>query len=211
MNIFISKVAKNLAKKYGCTGWADLLEEQILKSALKFAFSNVSGGERSLNELPLGKQTEKGVAQYLMAVKNQIIDERHGVLPPELAFVFGHTHKPFLEEFNLEGFKTPVAVYNTGGWVVDKVKREEVFGGSVLLMDENLDTCLLEMYREHDRLESYRVSVRYLQEGKAQTPFYKRINDLVRPDEKPWLQFSNIAYMDVKIRAERLDMRLKSL
>ena len=44
----------------------------------------------------------------------------------------------------------PVAVYNTGGWIVDKVKREEVFGGAVLLMDENLDACLLEMYREHD-------------------------------------------------------------
>jgi len=211
MKIFISKVAKNLAKKYGRTGWADLLEEQMLKSALEFAFSKVSGGERSLNDLPLGKQTEKEMAQYLMAVKNQIIDERQGVLPSELAFVFGHTHKPFLDESNLEGFKTSVAVYNTGGWVVDKVKREEVFGGSVLLMDENLDACLLEMYREHDRQESYRVGVRHLHEGKAQTPFYKRVNDLVRPGEKPWLQFSNIVYLDVKIRAERLDMRLKSL
>ena len=79
MKIFISKVAKNLAKKYGRTGCADLLEEQMLKSALEFAFSKVSGGERSLNDLPLGKQTEKEMAQYLMAVKNQIIDERQGV------------------------------------------------------------------------------------------------------------------------------------
>jgi hypothetical protein len=211
MKIFISKVAKNLAKKYGRTGLADLLEEQILKMVLDFAFSKVSEGERSLSDLPLGKQTEKGMVQYLMAVKNQIIDERQGVLPLELAFVFGHTHKPFLEESNLEGFKTPVAVYNTGGWVIDKVKREEVFGGCVLLMDEKLDACLLEMYREHDRPESYRVGVRHLHEGKEQTPFNKRINDLVRPGEMPWMQFSNIAHLDVKTRAERLEMRLKNL
>ena len=212
MKIFISQAAKNLAKKYDPTGCPDLMEEQILKSALEFVFSRISGGERSLKDLPLGEQTEKGMAQYLMAVRNQIIDERQGaLLPSELAFVFGHTHKPFLEEFNIEGFKTPVAVYNTGGWVVDKVKREEVFGGAVLLMDENLDACLLEMYREHDGPESYRVGVRHLHEGTTQSPFYKRINDLVRPGEKPWLQFSNIVYLDVKSRAERLDMRLKSL
>jgi hypothetical protein len=58
------------------------------------------------------------------AVKNQIIDECKGAVPSELAFVFGHTHKPFLKCFDdIEGFKKPVAVYNTGGWVVDKVTQ----------------------------------------------------------------------------------------
>ncbi len=43
-----------------------------------------------------------------------------------------------------------MAVYNTGGWVVDTVQRKDIFGGAVLLMDENLDACLLEMYRENE-------------------------------------------------------------
>ena len=59
--------------------------------------------------------------------------------------------------------------------------------------------------------ESHRVGVRHLHEGTTQSPFYKRINNLVHPGEKPWLQFSNIAHLDVKSRADRLDMRLKSL
>jgi hypothetical protein len=211
MKIFISRVAKNLAKKYGLPGCADLMEERILKRALEFAFCKISEGERSLKDKSLGEQTEKGMALYLMAVKNQIIYERQGALPSELAFVFGHTHKPFLEEFNVEGFRRPVAVYNTGGWVVDKVKREDVFGGAVLLMDENLDACLLVMYREIDGPDSYRVGVRHLHEGKTQSPFYKRINNLVHSGEKPWLQFSNIVHLDVKSRADRLEKRLKSL
>jgi len=212
MNIFISKVAKNLSKKYDLIGWHDLMEEKILKSALEFVFSRISGGERSLKDMPLGQQTEKGMAQYLMAVRNQIINERQGApLPSEMAFVFGHTHKPFLEEFNIEGFRMPVAVYNTGGWVVDKVKREDVFGGAVLLMDENLDACLLEMYREYDGPESHPVGVRHMHEDTVLSPFYKKITNLVHSDEKPWLQFSNIAHLDVKNRADRLDVRLKSL
>ena len=212
MKIFISQVAKNLAKRCDLIGCPDFMEEKILKGALELVFSRISGGERSMKDMPLGEQTEKGMAQYLMAVRNQIIDERQGApLPPELAFVFGHTHKPFLEESYIEGFKRPVAVYNTGGWVVDKVKREEVFGGAVLLMDENLDACLLEMYREYDEPDRCRVGVRHLHECTTQSPFYKRINNLVHPGEEPWLQFSNIAHLDVKTKAERLDVRLKSL
>jgi len=212
MKIFISQVAKNLAKRCDLIGCPDFMEEKILKGALELVFSRISGGERSMKDMPLGEQTEKGMAQYLMAVRNQIIDERQGApLPSELAFVFGHTHKPFLEESYIEGFKRPVAVYNTGGWVVDKVKREEVFGGAVLLMDENLDACLLEMYREYDEPDRCRVGVRHLHECTTQSPFYKRINNLVHPGEEPWLQFSNIAHLDVKTKAERLDVRLKSL
>jgi hypothetical protein len=212
MNVLISKVAKNLAKKYDLIGWPDLMEEKILKSSLELIFSRISEGERNLKDIPLGQQTEKGMTQYLMAVRNQIINERRGApLPSELAFVFGHTHKPFLEEFNIDGFKMPVAVYNTGGWVVDKVKREDVFGGAVLLMDEDLDACLLEMYREYDGPESHRVGVRHLHEGTTQSPFYKRIINLVHSEEKPWLQFSNIAHLDVKNRADRLDVRIKNL
>ncbi len=212
MKIFISQAAKNLAKKYGFTGCVDLVEERILKNILEYVFCRISDGERKLKDKPLGEQTEAGVAQYLMAVINQIIDERQGApLPSELAFVFGHTHKPFLEESYIEGFKRPVAVYNTGGWVVDKVKREDVFGGAVLLMDENLDACLLEMYREYDEPDRCRVGVRHLHECTTQSPFYKRINNLVHPDEKPWLEFSNTVHRDVKTKADRLAERLKSL
>ena len=78
-------------------------------------------------------------------------------------------------------------------------------------MDENLDACLLEMYREIEGPESYRVRVRHQQEGTTKSPFFKRIKDLVHPGENPWSQFSNIVHIDVKSRAQRLEKRLKSL
>ena len=105
-----------MAIKYDLPGWGDLVEENILKKSLEFAFSRISEGERNTMDKSLGKKTEDGMNMYLKAVKDQIILERQGVLPSELAFVFGHTHKPFLRESNIDGFKKPVEVYNTGGW-----------------------------------------------------------------------------------------------
>ena len=210
MKIFITKVAKNLAKKYRGTGPSDFAEEMAFKWILEKAFNKISEGERSSKGIPLGEKAVKGMVLYLLAVRNQIIDERKGALPSELSFVLGHTHKPFLQEFSIEGFRKPVAVYNTGGWVVDKVKCDEVFGGAILLMDENLDACFLEMYREYDGIESHPVSVRHLNEGTTQSPFYKRIMSLVHPDNSPWSDFSNIAHRDVKSKAKMLELRIKS-
>ncbi|MDD1727417.1 MAG: hypothetical protein LUQ08_06380, partial [Methanothrix sp.] len=99
--------------------------------------------------------------------------------------------------------------------VVDTVQRKDIFGGAVLLMDENLDACLLEMYRENDSLEGYKVKALHLNEGTTDSTFYRRINEIVgpadQPAKKPWAQFSNIVSLDVKARAERLDIRLKAL
>ncbi|MHB8117555.1 MAG: metallophosphoesterase [Methanothrix sp.] len=211
MNVFISRVAKNLAKKYDLTVMGDWLDEAILKNVLDFVLSGISKGERGMSLEPLGEEAQRGMALYLKAVKNQITDELQGTVPSELAFVFGHTHKSFLGSFNIEGFGKPVAVYNTGGWVVDKVERDQVFGGAVLLLDEKLDACLLEMYRELDDPDKYRVQVRHLDDGTKQSPFYNRILSLVNGSEKPWRQFSNIAHLEVTNRADRLDIRLKSL
>ncbi len=207
---FISQVARNMAKKID-THLPDRFEVWMIESLFKMIF-----GERGDKDKPLGDDAREGMFQYLETVKNQIINEREGELPSEMSFVFGHTHKPFLsDKYSLDGFRKPVEVYNTGGWVVDTVQRKEIFGGAVLLMDENLDACLLEMYRENENAGGYRVKTLHVHEGTTESPFYKRINQLVGPADKlakrPWAQFSNIVSLDIKARAERLDMRLKSL
>ncbi len=211
MKKFISRVAKNLAKKYRGAGPSDFAEEKAFKWILERALNKISEGERNLKDIPLGEKAVNGMTQFLTAVRNQIIDERRGVIPSQLAFVFGHTHKPFLHEFNLEGFGKPVAVYNTGGWVVDKVNPDELFGGAVLLMNENLDACLLEMYREYEGAHSRPVLVRQLDGSGEPSPFCKRVESLVQSEQKPWLDFSNVAHRDVKSRARRLEIRIKSL
>ena len=210
-SLFFSNAAKNLARKFG-SRLTDPIEAFFINQILK----TICEKERCGKDEPLGDKGKKGMLLYLDAVKKQIINERDGELPFELSFIFGHTHKPFLsDEYNVEGFRKPVAVYNTGGWIVDTVKRKDIFGGAVLLMDENLDACLLEMYRENESPHSYRVRALHINEGAADSPFYKKIDQLVgpadQPAKKPWSQFSNIASVDVKARAERLDMRLKAL
>lgn len=211
MKVFISKISDNLAKKYDHLIIPDLLEKVFWKTVLDLVYIKLTEGERGLKDEPLGEEAEKGMRLYLKAVKNQIIDELHGMVPSELAFVFGHIHKPFLKSVSIDEFKMPVAVYNTGGWVVDKVDRLKVFGGSVLLLDEKLDACMLDMYRELDNPDEYQVEVKHIDEGMKKSPFYDRISNLVHPGEKPWKQFSNISQIEVDSRADRLDKRLRSL
>lgn len=215
---FFDRAAKNLASKFAWrltdridVSSPDWIEERLFKKI----FNTICERERGNSEKVLDNDAREGMLLYLSAVINQITNEREGELPSELSFVFGHTHKPFLSEERVEGFAKPVAVYNTGGWVVDTVQRKEIFGGAVLLMDENLDACLLEMYRENESTQGYRVKAHHLDEGVTNSHFYKRINEIVgpadQPAKKPWTQFSNIVSLDVKARAERLDMRLKAL
>lgn len=207
---FFDRAAKNLASKFA---WR--LTDRIEVPFFKWIFNMICESERCNRDKALDDDAREGMRQYLNAVRNQITNEREGELPSELSFVFGHTHKPFLSEENLKGFKSPVAVYNTGGWVVDTVRRKDVFGGAVLLMNENLDACLLEMYRENESVESYSVKALHIHQGSAASPFYKRIKELVspadQPAKRPWSQFSKIVSLDVENRAERLDRRLKAL
>jgi hypothetical protein len=60
MKIFISQAAKNLAKRCDSTGCPDFMEEKILKSVLEFVFSRISGGERSLKDLPWESRPKRG-------------------------------------------------------------------------------------------------------------------------------------------------------
>lgn len=203
-------MAEGLAKRYDLPGWGDVMEAKILKWILSKMVDKITDLERTQTERPLSKEAEKGLWAYMNGpLKDQILTERKGNMPRDVTFVFGHTHKPFQEDMNFKGFPEWVNVYNTGGWIVESVSPEQIHGGAVILVDENLNTVSLRMYNEAEDPSRYEVRIKEAtHEGEEKNPLFQKINNLVKPSEDPWKTFSAIAARTVRIRAQNLRARI---
>jgi hypothetical protein len=206
----LCNMAEGLAKKYDLPGWGDVMEAKILKWIISKMVDKITGLERTKTDRPLSEEAEKGLWDYMNGpLKDQILIERKGNMPRDVTFVFGHTHKPFQEDMNFRGFPEWVNVYNTGGWIVESVAPEQLHGGAVILVDENLNTVSLRMYNEAEDPSKYEVKVKEAtHEGEEKNPLFRRISNLVKPAEDPWKTFSAIAARTVRIRAQNLRARI---
>jgi hypothetical protein len=71
-----------------------------------------------------------------------------GAVPPEVRFIFGHTHKPFVEDWSVTDYPGPVRLRNTGGWVVDSATPAPTQGGAAVLLDDDLHAATLLFYQQ---------------------------------------------------------------
>ncbi|MEE9518222.1 MAG: hypothetical protein V3V52_14030 [Candidatus Adiutricales bacterium] len=127
----------------------------------------------------------------------------------DMTFVFGHTHKPFQEDMNFDKYPGWVNVYNTGGWIVESVNPEPLHGGSVVLVDKELNVASLSMYKENAGPGSYAVRVEEATyEGQQNNPFYQQLIKHVNPRIYPWKTFSEVVARTVRIRAQNLRARI---
>lgn len=128
--------------------WLHPVEGFLLKALFKREVNRVSRSERGNPDQTLSPAGRDGLRSYLAGpVLAQLRDEL-GPLPPEVGFVWGHTHKPYAEAFPVEGYRAPVSVYNTGGWVVDTAVAATAQGGSAVLVDDDLNCASVSVYRQ---------------------------------------------------------------
>ena len=169
------------------------LVRRSLAIALKMVAARIAARERTSPQAVLSDDAEKGLATYLRGplIKQLAIEARHrdGRLPDQLKVVFGHTHKPFVGTRAVPGLANPVRIFNTGGWVVDTLNVEPLYGASVVLIDENLEVACLRLYNQTTDAGAYRV---HLDDGlpAEQGPFYRRLSSLVRAEDQVWKDFS---------------------
>jgi hypothetical protein len=98
-----------------------------------------------------------------------------------------YTHKPFQKDMTFEFFgKRKIHVYNSGGWVVDRIIPGPMYGGAVVLLDENLNTVSLRMYNEAQSKGDYKVSAQTVIESE----FSRKTIPSIRFDQDPWKAFS---------------------
>jgi UDP-2,3-diacylglucosamine pyrophosphatase LpxH len=107
--------------------------------------------KKKAGDKPLSDAGLEGLENYICQfVKRQILSEHEDRFPRDLRFVFGHTHKPFEEQLTYPTLKQQVAVYNTGGWVVESSEDNPLHGASMVCLDDDLNLAVVQLYKETD-------------------------------------------------------------
>lgn len=184
------------------------IEKEVLQEVLTLTLGRMAASERNEPAVVLTPDATAGLKIYLERyLLSQIRQELKGMMPEELSFVFGHTHKPFQMEQHYEGYPHAVKIFNGGGWVVDTMTQQPLHGGSVILIDEHLDVISLQMYREGKKA----VTVEDVTDDENKTcDFHRRISQAIRLDLDPWKSFAQLAEEEVRIRYSNLAAIAKS-
>ncbi len=150
----------------------------------------------------LSDSSEGGLVEYLAGpMALQLDDEKRPRSPA--SFLFGHTHKPFERAQTVVGFPSPLEIFNSGGWVVDKENPEPLNGASVLFIDDNCRVSALRMFNQSENRENYRVQLRPRPAGES-TELDKWIVGRFDFGTAPWIDFSQTVANEVSLRCRLL-------
>src|SRR5579859_440235 len=168
------------------------VEARGLEWVVNFIFNKLHPLEKQRTGAALSADALRGLQWFAQGVLlEQLKAENNSVIPPDIAFLFGHTHKPFQQEMSFTGYPNPLKVYNSGGWVVDTVNISPLHGAAVLLVDEMLDVISLCMYNQAVNAQEYAVRIEELiRPGMTNSAFYTRVSAAINNTRDPWKTFS---------------------
>lgn len=211
LKLLISNLASGLANRPGRAGWKNWMEARLLKKVFNLVLFAAAHAERTETDDYLTPDAKKGLQAYIEGpVLKQIKIERNGNVPPSVAVIFGHTHKPFQSQVTFDGYEPGINVYNTGGWVIDSPDRHPKTGGAVVLVDENLNLTSLRMYNEEADAAAYAVSVQTATApNDAKNPFHDRLVTLVDAAKDPWKTFSEITASEIPRRVANIQRKIE--
>ena len=154
MKDLIHRVSDALNTEFNIPIIPKRFEDDIFRFILKKAVEKGGVGseeradrKKSAFSGDLKEMTKRFMGHYM---KQELLDEGLHPATGQTRFIFGHTHKPFLEKLNnVKGGFGTVTVVNSGGWVIesdeylDKHGPGIVFGtntGDIALVKYKLDT-----------------------------------------------------------------------
>lgn len=162
--------------------------EKLFSGMVDASLGRVFQLERSAFQQSLSDQSLAGLEWYLSTpLLTQIKQQRHAVateLDVDATFIFGHTHKPFYDQLAVEGFKRPLTIINSGGWVVDKPSSASVQGGALVFIDASLNTASLRLFQDpvNDQMQPVRA------EGRD-SPLLTQLNQQLQAKPQQWQNF----------------------
>jgi hypothetical protein len=124
------------------------LARHAVRALLDVIVQRTAEMERNSYATVLGEDSIASLRWYLETpVAAQFATERQ-MLPNDLVFVFGHTHKPFEDAIVADGYANPVRVFNTGGWVLDEPVMASLEGAAMVLVDDALNVVSLRLFNQ---------------------------------------------------------------
>jgi hypothetical protein len=224
-------LAASLASRIG---WeiTDAVERKALEMLFDYLLNRFGKTERLAADCPLTEEGLRHLYRYVEGPIRRYIADRliarrinQNNVPaklrteeklaaeklPEIVFAYGHTHKPFCNYEDFQGYSDWVDVYNTGGWIVDGLNPDACYGASILLLDENLNATSVSMYRQISTDSVGNVIVEEAPRGfRGTNPFHQKIKKLVDPKKNPWRAFSDTVAKGLDVRRKHLKQRVYS-
>jgi hypothetical protein len=225
----IGNFSAGLAKELG-TRTFDWFEGAIIDKFLSLIYRGFGGAEKGHGDAPLSKDGLKQLFRYvegplhaqirydILAIrekKNELKNKDNDPdafkqeMAPPTTFIFGHTHKPFMEHEVFAGYKDGVDVYNSGGWVVDTLDPNPLHGGSLVLVDDQLNVAAINMYKETRNNSISPIGLERLPSS-SPSPVMDEIGKFRFAEETRWKAFSEAVAETIPIRRKYLRKRVYS-
>jgi UDP-2,3-diacylglucosamine pyrophosphatase LpxH len=148
LNVLATNLSIAFAARPHNPPWLRRAESGLLGVVLRREVRHTARAERGTPDVTLTPNGRQGLRTYLEGAVAAQIKGQLEVKPSRTGFVFGHTHKPFLESWDVQGFPDPMSIANTGGWVVDTASSAQCQGGALVLLDDDLNSSVLVMYQQ---------------------------------------------------------------
>lgn len=203
---FRERLLDRVASQFGFSGSMPLYQgitlRQLVGALIELTLTRNAQGQRNnfLDVLPPDDLKNLrafigGPALYDLQQALRPDPAAHPALPDfDLSFVYGHTHKPFQQELVIEGLNQPVAVYNTGGWVLDQPTMTFTQGASAVFISNDLDVAALRLFNDPVASQMAPVRVEGLQNFRDRhNPLLGALQAAVAATEADWAAFSGCA------------------
>jgi Calcineurin-like phosphoesterase len=210
LKMLVSNLAGGIAAKYNLPWVSRPVEHALLNSLLNFFLSKVANREVKRTDGVLSKDAASGLRQFLEKfLLKQIQTDNAGLVPLDVTFIFGHTHKPFEEVLSCAGYRSGVKVFNDGGWVVDSMVPAPLKGGAVILVDEDLNTASVRIYNEAE-LDTQPPSSPWVSEV-IDNPLVRELKSRISGAAAPFYELTNAVFAGIPRQRENLNAKIQQL
>jgi hypothetical protein len=226
----LANFSAGLAKEI-LTRTFDVAEGAIFDKVLSLIYHHFAGTEKGQTDTELSKSGTRELYRYVEGPlhaqigyeilawqqRKDELDERvhtpdyfKKMDAPQTTFIFGHTHKPFARHEGFQGYPSGVEVYNSGGWVVETLEPSKRHGGSIVLVDDQLNVAAIRMYMETEDNGAVPVGPESPPAGpQGPNPLAREIMKL-KFSKAPWSTFSQMVAVTIPIRRKYLRKRVYS-
>jgi hypothetical protein len=203
-------ITSRLSDSLGIAGVMPLVQgvtvQQVISGVIDTTLGQAAEAQRS-DYLRLTTQDDVAHLRWYVggAVATQLASEGLALEGLDLSFVYGHTHKPFQDELPVPGLARPVAIYNTGGWVMDQPTLTSTQGAAVVLIDGDLNLASLRLF--NDPVNGICPAVHAAGTGTARdrsNPLLPALDQAVARQADDWDRFTRSAVASIQRHAQFL-------
>tara|TARA_R110002096_G_scaffold155130_15_gene319436 strand:+ start:2126 stop:3604 length:1479 start_codon:yes stop_codon:yes gene_type:complete len=142
-----------------------------------------------------------GLRGYIDGPATRQLTDELGARPDDLTFVFGHTHKPFVDTLVPDRSYPVIQVGNTGGWYLDSPRLNGREGAALLLIDAELNVVLLHCFATPVNGVAMTPEVRLVSRpDEGAEAFAAEIAGFVAADPAIWQALSATAAREYEVR-----------